>query len=129
VLLTLYADAFIAKLKSSLMMTDENVKETTPLIDLGVDSLVAVEIRTWFAQEIGADVAVLRILGGPSIEELVDDVVCKLGLPTPADEGQPDSDSVPSSESDKDTSSVMFPATGASSVSEVSAVEESLRRK
>lgn len=111
------------------MMTDESVNETTPLIDLGVDSLVAVDIRTWFAQEIGADVAVLKILGGPSIEELVDDVVSKLGPPTPAGEGQSEGDSVPSSESDKDTSSLTFLATGASSVSEVSAVEESLGSK
>lgn len=60
------------------MTGDDALSEVTPLIDLGVDSLVAVEIRTWFAQEVGVDVAVLKILGGPSVEELVDDVVQKL---------------------------------------------------
>jgi acyl carrier protein len=59
-------------------MNNEAISEATPLIDLGVDSLVAVEIRTWFANEIGIDVAVLKILGGPSIYELVDDTVSKL---------------------------------------------------
>jgi malonyl CoA-acyl carrier protein transacylase/SAM-dependent methyltransferase/NAD(P)-dependent dehydrogenase (short-subunit alcohol dehydrogenase family) len=69
--------ALVSKLKSSLMMSDESVSDTTPLIDLGVDSLVAVEVRTWFAQELGADVAVLKILGGPSVHELVEDVIAK----------------------------------------------------
>jgi hypothetical protein len=61
-------------------MSHEGINVTTPLIDLGVDSLVAVEIRTWFAQEVGADVAVLKILGGPSIEDLVEDTIGKWTL-------------------------------------------------
>ncbi|KAF3480350.1 Beta-ketoacyl synthase, active site protein [Arthroderma uncinatum] len=80
---TILKAALTAKLKSSLLMNDETIAETTPLIDLGVDSLVAVEIRTWFAQEVSMDVAVLKILGGPSIQELVDDTLAKL-LPTVA---------------------------------------------
>lgn len=60
------------------MAGEDAISETTPLIDLGVDSLVAVEIRTWFAQEVGLDVAVLRILGGPSIQELLEEAVQKL---------------------------------------------------
>lgn len=89
--------AFVAKLKISLMMSDESVNETMPLIDLGVDSLVAVEIRTWFAQEVGADVAVLKILGGPSIEELVEDVLAKMGTLLSSSE-------TPSSASDEEIS-------------------------
>jgi hybrid polyketide synthase / nonribosomal peptide synthetase ACE1 len=69
------------------MMNDEALSETVPLIDLGVDSLVAVEVRKWFAQEVGADVAVLKILGGPSIQELVDDVISKVGSSLQADVG------------------------------------------
>lgn len=60
------------------MTGDDALSEETPLIDLGVDSLVAVELRTWFAQEVGVDVAVLKILGGPSVKELVDEAVQKL---------------------------------------------------
>lgn len=59
-------------------MNDEVISEETPLIDLGVDSLVAVEIRTWFSTELGMDVAVLKILGGSSIRELIDDTISKL---------------------------------------------------
>lgn len=60
------------------MLNDEIISETTSLVDLGVDSLVAVEIRTWFAQEVDLDVAVLKILGGPSIQELVEDALSKV---------------------------------------------------
>lgn len=72
--------AFKAKLKAALQVSEDTINDTTPLIDLGVDSLVAVEIRTWFAQEVGADVAVLKILGGPSIQDLVEDVMIKMAL-------------------------------------------------
>jgi len=75
---TILTKAFVAKLRASLLMDDETISETTPLIDLGVDSLVAVEIRTWFAQEVGVDVAVLKILGGPSVQDLVEDTMVKL---------------------------------------------------
>ena len=67
-----------AKLKAALQVSEDTINITTPLIDLGVDSLVAVDIRTWFAQEVGADVAVLKILGGPSIQDLVEDVMIKM---------------------------------------------------
>ncbi|KAH0594700.1 Polyketide synthase [Metarhizium humberi] len=66
--------AFKAKLKAALQVGEETLSVTTPLVDMGVDSLVAVEIRTWLANEVGADVAVLKILGGPSIQDLVEDI-------------------------------------------------------
>jgi SAM-dependent methyltransferase/NAD(P)-dependent dehydrogenase (short-subunit alcohol dehydrogenase family) len=93
---TILKTAFTAKLRASLLMNEEVISDTTPLIDLGVDSLVAVEIRTWFAQEVGADVAVLKILGGLSIQDLVDDTMSKIvanvtkeqtGANSPVDDG------------------------------------------
>jgi hypothetical protein len=35
-------------------------------------------IRSWFVQEVGADVAVMKILDGCSVQELVDDVVAQV---------------------------------------------------
>jgi hybrid polyketide synthase/nonribosomal peptide synthetase ACE1 len=65
-------DAFIANLKSSLnLSSDDSVDYNTPLIELGLDSLVAVGIRTWFLQEIKVDMPVMKILGGASALELV----------------------------------------------------------
>ena len=39
-------------------------------IVLGIDSLVAVEVRSWFLEELNVDVPVLKIIGGDSITEL-----------------------------------------------------------
>ncbi|KAH7303089.1 putative polyketide synthase [Stachybotrys elegans] len=70
--------ALIEKIKVSLMAQSETLSPKTPLIDLGVDSLVAVEIRTWFSDEVGVDVAVLHILDGPSVEDLARDAAAKI---------------------------------------------------
>ena len=45
---------------------------------MGVDSLVAVEVRSWFLKELTVDVPVMKILGGASITDLVEVVVQKL---------------------------------------------------
>jgi hybrid polyketide synthase/nonribosomal peptide synthetase ACE1 len=67
-----------------------------PLIELGLDSLVAVDIRTWFLQELKIDLPVLKILGGASavdlitlaVERLPEDLVPKFGE-TPAHNPKP----------------------------------------
>ncbi|KAJ5624593.1 hypothetical protein N7510_000902 [Penicillium lagena] len=76
---TIVKAAFISKLTFALEHSeDEALSDSTPLIDFGMDSLVAVEIRSWFLQELGVDMPVLKILGGASVAELVDDAVEKL---------------------------------------------------
>jgi hybrid polyketide synthase/nonribosomal peptide synthetase ACE1 len=52
----------------------------TPLIDLGIDSLVAVEVRSWFVKELNVDMPVLKVLGGASISNLVAIALEKLQL-------------------------------------------------
>ena len=39
--------------------------------DLGVDSLIAVDIRSWWLKEVDVDIPVLKILGGTSFGELI----------------------------------------------------------
>jgi hybrid polyketide synthase / nonribosomal peptide synthetase ACE1 len=41
-------------------------------ITLGIDSLVAVEIRSWMLRELTVDIPVLKILGEASIQDIVD---------------------------------------------------------
>ncbi|KAM7189008.1 hypothetical protein V8F20_010311 [Naviculisporaceae sp. PSN 640] len=57
---------FATKLRAMLRMHEESssFRQDAPLIEMGVDSLVAVEIRSWFLKEVGVDIPVLRILGG-----------------------------------------------------------------
>jgi len=47
-------------------MAESSFRAEAALIELGVDSLVAVEIRSWFLKEVIVDMAVLKILGGAS---------------------------------------------------------------
>ncbi|PVH71608.1 hypothetical protein DL98DRAFT_471444 [Cadophora sp. DSE1049] len=69
---TILRNAFIAKLNASLNLSDdESIDGSTPLIDLGLDSLVAVDVRTWFLQELKVDLPVLKILGGASAVDLI----------------------------------------------------------
>jgi hybrid polyketide synthase/nonribosomal peptide synthetase ACE1 len=65
-------DAFWAHLKRLLRVpAEEELDDTTGLVDRGVDSLVAVDIRAWFLKELGVDVPTLKILGGGSVAELI----------------------------------------------------------
>ncbi|KAI2734306.1 hypothetical protein DTO013E5_10055 [Penicillium roqueforti] len=64
-------DSFVLKLQSALQ-ADPN----KPMLDmspdeLGVDSLVAVDLRSWFLKELGVDMPVLKIFNAASIRELL----------------------------------------------------------
>lgn len=70
-----------SKLQALMFLTDadsDSQSETTPLVDLGVDSLVGVEMRSWLLKELGVEIPVMKILGGASVSELVDAIVEKL---------------------------------------------------
>jgi len=62
--------AFAAKLESMLQLAAGSVDGSRALIDLGIDSLVAVEIRTWFLKELDADVSIMKILGGDTVAQI-----------------------------------------------------------
>lgn len=57
-------EALLRKLASALALSREDLDPDTPLHTYGVDSLVAVELRNWFAKEVHADLAIFDILGG-----------------------------------------------------------------
>lgn len=46
--------------------------------DLGIDSLIAVEVRSWFLKELEIDMPVLKILSGGTIADLISFAVDKL---------------------------------------------------
>lgn len=69
------------KVEALMFLTDagsDSQPETTPLVDLGVDSLVGVEIWSWLLKELGVETPVRKILGGASVSELVNNIVEKL---------------------------------------------------
>nr|BBJ34510.1 putative PKS-NRPS [Alternaria solani] len=64
--------AFGAKLELILQLPTGRAVDNAsrPIIDLGIDSLVAVEIRKWFLSELGAEISVVKVLGGDSILQI-----------------------------------------------------------
>jgi acyl carrier protein len=60
-------DALAVKLGRALSMLPDDVDSAKPLVEYGVDSLVAVELRNWIGKEFSADVAVFDIMGGSTI--------------------------------------------------------------
>jgi KR domain/Phosphopantetheine attachment site len=63
-------DGLRTKLSKTLAMDKEDIDTNRPVHTYGVDSLAAVEVRTWFRRIIGADVTVFEILGNGSITSL-----------------------------------------------------------
>ncbi|KAG6993746.1 reducing polyketide synthase pksF [Physcia stellaris] len=60
------SDALIKKLSRAMAVVNSEVDIQKPLSVHGVDSLLAVELRSWMAKEFGADVPVFEILGASS---------------------------------------------------------------
>lgn len=57
---------------------DGAISPNTSLIELGIDSLVAVDMRIWFTRELDLDLPVLKLLGGATVEDMVEDAVSRL---------------------------------------------------
>ena len=64
------AEALTRKLSRLMSLPKEDVDASKPMHVLGVDSLVAVEVRSWFSKEVDAGVKVFNILGNKSIFDL-----------------------------------------------------------
>ncbi|KAL4910615.1 hypothetical protein BDW74DRAFT_184453 [Aspergillus multicolor] len=58
----------VAKLAKVLGVGKEEFDTSKPMHAYGVDSLVAVEMRNWFAKEVKADMPIFDMLGGATIE-------------------------------------------------------------
>ncbi len=63
-------EGLVKKLCRALMIEAEDIDTGKPMHAYGVDSLVAVELRSWLTKEMGAEVAVFDIMGSGSIKEL-----------------------------------------------------------
>ena len=67
-------DSLRDKLSKMLAMVKADIEAEQPPHMYGVDSLVAMEVRNWFAKAIVADVAVFEILGDESMRKLAREV-------------------------------------------------------
>ena len=65
------------RLAKALRVPAETIDTKKPLHQYGVDSLLAVELRNWFAKTCAAQIAVFNIVGAASFEELGERIVKK----------------------------------------------------
>lgn len=61
-----------------MMRSDEEPSLDVPLVNLGVDSLVSIELRNWFRQKVGAEFTVLEVVNSNSITHLGEQAAAKL---------------------------------------------------
>ncbi|PKS11761.1 hypothetical protein jhhlp_001750 [Lomentospora prolificans] len=64
-------EGFLLKLQTALQADPNKPMLDLSLDEIGADSLVAVDIRSWFLKESGVDVPVLKILNSPSVRDLL----------------------------------------------------------
>ena len=60
------------------MPPSETALSDVAIVEMGVDSLVAVDMRSWFSSEFDHDIPVIKILGGATLADLVEDTVANL---------------------------------------------------
>ena len=77
---TVVVGGLLQQLARALSMAVEDIDVSRPLHVYGVDSLLAVELRNWFARVWKADVTVFDITGQASIAALARNVAMKNGL-------------------------------------------------
>jgi NAD(P)-dependent dehydrogenase (short-subunit alcohol dehydrogenase family) len=58
------------KLFSLVLRAEEEIQTSVALSDLGMDSLVAIEMRSWWRQTFGFEISVLELLGMGSLDAL-----------------------------------------------------------
>ncbi|KAI0451923.1 hypothetical protein F5B21DRAFT_485082 [Xylaria acuta] len=63
------------KVGRAVWIEADDVDPCRPLSDYGVDSLMAIELRSWIRREFSAEVTVFEIMGEPSIEAVVGMIV------------------------------------------------------
>lgn len=70
-------DALAAKLAQVLVISLEDMDPSITVASLGLDSLVAIEIRNWIARETNANVQVLELLSSGSLMVLAEIILNK----------------------------------------------------
>lgn len=70
---TVITEAFAAQLRQELQITDRTDFELMEMRsrEIGLDSLVSVDIRTWFLKTLGVSIPVLRIMSNNTMASLV----------------------------------------------------------
>lgn len=77
---TALSQSLISKLASMFVVAETDIDIASPLARLGVDSLIAVELRNWVSAAVQADCSVFDIMQASSIAALAEKLVEKSAL-------------------------------------------------
>jgi acyl carrier protein len=75
-------DALVEKLTKALNISPGDIDLTKPIHSLGVDSLIAIELRTWILKQLDADVAVFEMMELSSMRALAGLIASRSGFVT-----------------------------------------------
>jgi NAD(P)-dependent dehydrogenase (short-subunit alcohol dehydrogenase family)/aryl carrier-like protein len=81
------------KLSSVLGVEPDKLDPATPLLDLGLDSLMAVELRNWMEAELELNIPIFELMRSPSLSRVVELLCAELdndGGPSKATKGDDD---------------------------------------
>lgn len=73
-------NALVAKLVRLMFIDTLNIEPSNPMHNYGVDSLVAIEMRTWIFRELGSNVSVFDILSSVPLTSLAATIAMKSEL-------------------------------------------------
>lgn len=73
------AGALAAALATFLIKDEDSVPLDRPLEYLGIDSLVAMEVRNWIRQQVGVETSTISIVQSPSLCHLAENIRMALG--------------------------------------------------
>ncbi|KAH8592110.1 putative polyketide synthase [Bisporella sp. PMI_857] len=66
----LLAHEILKRVSTLLMKGEDEIDTSQTLTAIGVDSLVAIELRSWWKQNLGIETSTLELMGGGSIQQL-----------------------------------------------------------
>ncbi|KAF4634027.1 hypothetical protein G7Y89_g4083 [Cudoniella acicularis] len=78
--LRLLKAAFLERLGVLLRMKVEQISHHSSLTAMGIDSLIAIDIRSWFLKELKVDIPVFKILAGVTVEDLCSESISGLTM-------------------------------------------------
>jgi acyl carrier protein len=73
----LILQALITKLSNMFMVAEDSITPSQHLDELGVDSLVAVELKNWLASQASANVSIFELMNGSSLKKLSETIASR----------------------------------------------------
>ena len=73
-------DGLIGKLSSVLIISADEISAQKPVVAVGLDSLIAIEVRSWIAREMDATMSTMELMTSSSVKGLAELIVARSKL-------------------------------------------------